>query len=78
MIRLAYVDTAHTGDWLEVKGAEGVLRADRVDPHGVIVQLGGKQLSITANALAEMGRYFLAAAVKLGQDLGNPAAPDDH
>lgn len=69
MIRICYVDTASTGGTMEVPGAEGVLRAERHDPHGVVVKLDPPQLSIPAGSLADVGRFFLAAAVALGQDI---------
>jgi len=73
VIRICYVDTATTGGALEVTGPEGVLRAKREDPHGVVVLLGQQQLSITPNALADIGKFFLAAAIHLGQDIDPPA-----
>jgi hypothetical protein len=69
MIRVCYVDTDRTGGGIEVTGAEGTLRIRREDPHGVIMLFNGQQLSITKNALADIGKFFLAAAIKLGEDI---------
>jgi len=69
MTRVAYVTTANTGDTLTVRGPEGVLFCRREDPHGVVVQLNGQQLSLNKELLAIVGRYFLAAGLLLGQDI---------
>lgn len=69
MIRMAYVDTAVTGAVMHVNTAEGELKAVRVDPHGVVLVMGGEQRSITPAAAVEVGRFFLAAAARLGEDI---------
>lgn len=69
MIRMAYVDTDVTGGGLDVKTPEGTMMARRVDPHGVVLVVGQEERSIEARHLAEIGRFFLAAAMKLGQDI---------
>jgi hypothetical protein len=69
MTRVAYVTTANTGDTLTVRGPEGVFQCQRVDPHGVGIQLNGQVLSLNKELLAIIGRYFLAAGLLLGQDI---------
>lgn len=69
MIRMAYVDTMTTGAQMLVDAPEGQLAAQRVDPHGVIIVMGGEQRSVTPAGVLEMGRFFLAAAVMLGVDI---------
>lgn len=72
MIRICYVDTDRTGGGLEVTGAEGIMRVVTEEPHGVVVTVNGLQLSITKNALPEIGKFFLAAAIRLGEDIDPP------
>jgi hypothetical protein len=69
MTRLVPVTTEHTGGTLDLTGLEGVAQFRRIDPHGVVMMFGGQQLSIPADVLPLVGRFFLAAAMVLGQDV---------
>jgi hypothetical protein len=69
MTRVAYVTTEHSGGSLDVNGPEGTLQARRVDPHGVVIMLGDRTLSIQKDLLPIMGRFFLAAALLLGEEI---------
>ena len=69
MTRVAYVTTANTGTGVKVTGPEGTLEAVRVDPHGVVLTLNGRQFSINKELLPVLGRYFLAAGLLLGEDI---------
>ena len=69
--RVAYVTTANTGVGIELSTPEGSIQAQRVDPHGVVLMAGGKQFSINKELLPVLGRYFLAAAIQLGQDINH-------
>lgn len=71
MIRMAYVDTSTSGMGLDVTTLQGPISARTYPPHGVIVSMGGKDHEVTANALAEMGRFFLAAAVHCGEPISD-------
>lgn len=71
MIRMAYVDTGTQGLGLDIRTAAGdeiIVRT--FPPHGVVLLADGKEYEITANALAEIGRFWLAAAVHCGEDIG--------
>lgn len=67
--RMAWVTTENTGQYMEIRTAQGVIRLRRVDPHGVEVEFGGTAYGITAPHLAMVGRFFLAAGLQLGQDI---------
>lgn len=69
MTRVAYVTTEHTGGSLDVTGPEGQLQARRVDPHGVVLALGGQKLSVHKDLLPILGRFFLAAALLQGVEI---------
>jgi hypothetical protein len=69
MTRIAYVSTETTGGSLDVPAPEGMIQARRVDPHGVLLLVGGQQYSVDKRHLAMMGRFFLAAALLLGEDI---------
>lgn len=69
MTRMAYVTTESTGGSLDVTTPEGVLQARRIDPHGVVILAGIKKFSIPKEDLATIGRFFLAAALLLGEDI---------
>lgn len=69
LMRVAYVSTANTGASMTVLAPEGVIKFDRVDPHGVMVTIGGQTYSVTKDALPMAGRFFLAAALVLGVDI---------
>jgi len=70
MIRGLWVDTAWQGLGLTVSTAEGRIECQTDAPHGVVLIVGGVRYGITANALAEIGRFFGAAALHCGQDIG--------
>jgi hypothetical protein len=78
MTRVAYVTTENTGDELSISGPEGVIQFGRVDPHGVVLQFGGLQLSIHKELLPYLGRYAFAAALKLGVDINHEWDKDQH
>jgi hypothetical protein len=69
LTRMAMITTENTGGSLDVTGFEGVLQARREDPHGVVILLGGQKLSIQKHLLPKVGRFFLAAAILLGEDV---------
>jgi hypothetical protein len=69
MTRVAYVSTLNTGDGLAVNGPEGQMQFRREDPHGVVIQFGDKQLSVHKELLPLLGRYFMAASLRLGVDI---------
>lgn len=69
--RIAYISVAHTGGSLDFQTPQCAVAARRVDPHGVQVRAGAQELSIQAADLVTIGRFFLAAAVMLGQDLND-------
>lgn len=69
MTRVAYVTTSNTGGSLDINGPEGQMQMRRVDPHGVVIQFGGQQLSVHKGLLAILGRYFLAAALLQGEEI---------
>jgi len=69
MIRIAYVDTGLQGLGLDVTTDQGTITARTVPPHGVVLEAGGVQHEITANALAEIGRFWLAAALHCGESI---------
>jgi hypothetical protein len=71
MIRLAYVDTALQGLGLDVTTDKGVISARTVTPHGVLLIVDGVEYEITSNALAEIGRFWLAAAVHCGEPISD-------
>lgn len=66
LTRMAYVTTENTGGSLDVTGPEGQLQLRRADPHGVVLMFNGQQLSIHADLLPAIGRYFFGAAMALG------------
>lgn len=67
--RMALITTENTGGSLDVPAPEGVMQVRRVDPHGVRIEIGQEALSVKKENLAMMGRFFLAAALLLGQDI---------
>lgn len=70
MHRVAYVTTANTGGSLELYGGpEGSAALRRVDPHGVLLVVRDQELFIEKPLLPMIGRYFMAAAILLGQDI---------
>jgi hypothetical protein len=69
MTRVAYVTTENTGGSLDINGPEGQMQMRRVDPHGVVLLLGGQQLSVHKGLLPILGRFALAAALLLGEDI---------
>lgn len=69
MTRVAYITTENTGGSLDVPAPEGVMQVRRVDPHGCRVEIGGQGLSIRRENLVVIGRFFLAAALLLGEDI---------
>lgn len=69
MHRVAYVTTANTGGSLDFYGPEGSAALRRVDPHGVLIVVRGQELSINKPLLPTIGRYFMAAAILLGEDI---------
>lgn len=69
MTRVAYITTENTGGSLDVPAPEGMMQVRRVDPHGVRIEIGQEGLSVKKENLAMMGRFFLAAALLLGQDI---------
>ena len=69
MTRIAYVTTANTGAEVTVVAPEGVIRMERVDPHGVVLSVAGQVYSISKEALPILGRFFLAASIQLGVDI---------
>jgi hypothetical protein len=70
MIRGLWVDTAFQGLGLDVTTQQGNISARTMAPHGVVLIVDGKRYEITANALAEIGRFFGAAALHCGEDIG--------
>lgn len=78
MLRTAIIDTGTQGLGIDViSQGQGKLEGRTHAPYGVALELqGGVQVrdgkvrfEITADALAEVGRFFLAAAVHCGQDI---------
>jgi hypothetical protein len=69
MIRMAYVSTTNTGAAMTIMAPEGTIQMTRVDPHGVVLEADGKTFSISKDALAFLGRFFLAAGIELGVDI---------
>jgi len=78
VIRLTTIDTAHQGLGIDVvSSGQGKLTGRTETPYGVELVLdgawvrsdGSASFQITADALAELGRFFLAAAVHCGQDI---------
>jgi hypothetical protein len=69
MTRIANVDTSVTGGSMQLAGPEGTVQFHRVDPHGVVMQYAGQQLSINKELLPVLGRYAMAAALLLGVDI---------
>lgn len=69
MTRVAYVTTENTGGSLDINGPEGQMQMRRVDPHGVVIQYGGRQLSVHKGLLPILGRFFLAAALLQGEEI---------
>lgn len=69
IIRQAYIDVRNTGAGMTLNTREGMLTFERIDPHGVQILVGDLAFGITKEALPYVGRFFLAAAVMLGEDL---------
>lgn len=69
LTRIAYVTTANTGASMNLAAPEGLVRFERVDPHGVVISVAGNVYSITKDALPYLGRFFLAAGLQLGVDI---------
>lgn len=69
MTRVAYISTDYTGGSLDLMCPEGMLQARRADPGGVLLQIGGVKLSIQKADLPAVGRFFLAAALMLGEPI---------
>lgn len=69
MTRVAYITTENTGGSLDVPAPEGVMQVRRVDPHGCRIEIGQEGLSVKKENLVMIGRFFLAAALLLGQDI---------
>lgn len=69
MTRVAYVTTENTGEQCQITTGQGVVRLDRVDPHGVLIVAAGQEFGVTPANLPYIGRFFLAAALKLGVDI---------
>lgn len=69
VMRVAYVSTTNTGAHMTLATPEGVIRFRRIDPHGVLMEIGGQTYSVTKDALPFAGRFFLAAALMLGVDI---------
>lgn len=71
LTRIAYVTTANTGAQMNLNAPEGVVRFERIDPHGVVISVAGNVYSITKEALPVVGRFFLAAGLSLGVDINH-------
>lgn len=69
MTRMAFITTENNGGSLDVPAPEGMMQVRRVDPHGCRVEVAGQGLSIRKEDLAVIGRFFLAAALLLGEDI---------
>lgn len=69
MTRVAYVTTENTGGSLDVPTPECVMKARRVAGGGVLVMVQDRWASIQSKDLAIIGRFFLAAALLLGEDI---------
>jgi hypothetical protein len=69
LTRIAYVTTANTGAAATITTPEGTIKMQRFDPDGVLLQVDGKTFSLSKEALPFLGRFFLAAALELGQDI---------
>ncbi len=86
MIRKAWINTAGTGRGMEVRPPEGLIQMETREPHGVLILVNGKdKLSVSAESLPYMARYFWAAALLCGVDLnegwegtqeGGPVVPE--
>ena len=69
MTRIANVTTANTGGSCQINGPEGSVQFHRLDPHGVVMQYAGQQLSIRKELLPVLARYLNAAALLQGVDI---------
>lgn len=67
--RVAYVTTENTGAECILNTGQGQIQLRRVDPHGVEMVVAGVPYGITSPNLPYVGRFFLAAAVRLGVDI---------
>jgi hypothetical protein len=67
--RMAYVDVANTGVFCSIKTRDGEIQLHLVQPHGVQVLVGGLAYGISKDSLPFIGRYFFAAASRLGVDI---------
>jgi hypothetical protein len=69
MTGMVYATTENTGGSCQVAGPEGAVQFHRVDPHGVVMQFAGNDLSIGKEHLPVLARYLAAAAMLLGVPL---------
>jgi hypothetical protein len=67
--RIATLDPDYEGLGLDVITQDGPISCRTDMPHGVIMTVDGKTYQISSSALAEIGRFWLSAAVHCGQDI---------
>lgn len=68
MSRVAYFDPTGTGKYMTITFPAGVAGFETMPPDGVLMRLDGKEWGFTKGALPYIGRFFLAASVRLGVD----------